>query len=156
MSKIFFDAPEDWEMSYKVEDEDHQDEEGNVFESVFTEFLFASSRDGKESFEVCIPHDYVPVDILEDIMLPELADYLSNSDYIIHDDLNFEQLVNTCQICGQEAYYYLIQNPDDESADLRIMFCNSEGYLVFINARLYSWKDDDRMISFLAEHLSFR
>ena len=145
-------------MSYKEGYEEFVDEDGDFVDTVYTEQLSAFSRDGNESFDLCIPHGNVQVGIYEDIMIPEVVEYLDNSGFIIPEYLtpNPEQLVSTCQICGREAFYYLRQKPEEESADLRIMLNNPEGDIVFIDARLSSWRDDDRMIAFLAENLSFR
>lgn len=158
MSRIHFDVPEDWEMSYEAGDEDGVDENGDYVDTAFTENLYASAKDGKESFDVHIPHYYAPVDIREDIMLPEVIEYLDNSGFIIPEYLapDPEDLIHTCQICGREGYYYLMQEPNQESATLRIMFSDPEDNTVFIYARLSFWRNDDQMIAFLAEHLSFQ
>lgn len=156
MKKLRFEAPEGWAYTYDEGEENFYDEEGVVFDSCYVERLVASDKDGTHSFQVAAFHWGLADDVL-DLIQQEVEDYLNNSGFVIPEYLmpSSMDLIERCQISGNDAYYYLIQKPGEEKADIRMIFAALDGTMVFIDASTNNWWDAELMIIMLSENLSF-
>ena len=157
MKKLHFEAPEGWSFTYNEGYEDGVDENGGFVESVYVERLNASNRDGSHSFQVIFSHDCPPIGA-NDIIEEEVFSYLINSGFVMPEYLkpSPEDLIGQCVISGFDTYYYLIQKPEEENADIRMILETPDNSLVFIDASISDWRDENLMIVFLEEHLSIR
>ena len=157
MKKLHFEAPECWTFTYNEGYENGVDENGDFVESVYVERLNAYYRDGSRSFQVVASHDCPPIGAI-DIIEGEVFNYLSNSDFVFPEYLvpSPEKLIEKCVISGFDTYYYINQKPGEENAVIRMILETSDFSLVFIDASIPDWRDEDRMISFLEKHLSIR
>lgn len=157
MKKLHFDAPIDWAFTYEEGYEDVEDEDGCYADTVYLEKMDASNRQWDFSFHVTAFHNCATVGAY-DLIEPEVCDYLNNIGLVAPEYLipSPQDLIGKCVISGFDAYYYLIQKPGEENADIRMIFDTPDNCLIYIDASISDWREDDLMIAILAEHLSFR
>lgn len=156
MKKLHFEAPEDWDYYYEAGYEDGVDADGDYVDTVYVETLSASNKEESQFFHVTVFHNSPPIGA-RDLLEEEVVDYLNNSGFIMPEYMkpSLEALIGECQIAGYDSYYFLKQRPEEEKADIRLIFESSDYKLVYIDATIDDWRDEGLMICFLKERLSF-